>query len=76
MLITCLGLGEEISHLYLCGKIVEGDDPVTNRAPCEVSINSNVFGQLMLDRVSSNLKGTSTVTVKSSGRGNWDTQVL
>ena len=54
MLITRLRLGEEISHLDLCGKIVEGNGSVTNRAPCEVGIHTNVFGQLMLDRINNN----------------------
>ena len=76
MLITCLGLGEEVNNLYLRGKVVKGDNPVTNRAPCEVSINSNVFGQLMLDRICSNLKSPSAVTVKRGGSSEGDTKVL
>ena len=69
MLIMRLLLGEEINHLDLCGKVVKGDSPVTNRAPCEVGIHTNVFGQLMLDRISSNLKSSNAVTVKRSGGG-------
>ena len=67
MLITRLRLGKEISHLDLCGKIVKRNNPVTNRAPCEVSIHTNVFGQLMFDRISSNLKNPSAITVKILG---------
>ena len=44
MLITRLCLGEEISYLDLRGKIVKGNGPVTNRAPCEIGIYTNVFG--------------------------------
>ena len=76
MLITRLCLGEEISHLDLCGKIVKENGSVTNRAPCEVGIHTNVFGQLMLDRISSNLKSSSAVTVKRSGGGDQHTKVL
>ena len=68
MLITRLGLGEDISHLNLCGDVVKRDNPVTNRASCEVGVHTNVLGQLMLDRIGSNLKGTSAVTVKRGGR--------
>ena len=48
MLIMRLRLGEEVSYLDLCGKIVKRNSPVTNRALCEVGIHTNVFGQLML----------------------------
>ena len=75
MLIACLRLGEEISHLNLCGKIVKGNNPVMNRALCEVGIYTNVFGQLMLDRICSNLKSPSVVTVKESGGGNGHTKI-
>ena len=67
MLITRPCLVEEISHLDLCGKIMKGNSPVTNKAPCEMSIHTNVFGQLMLDRICSNLKSPSAVTVKRVG---------
>ena len=76
MLITRLCLGEEISHLDLRGKIVKGNGPVTNRAPCEVGIHTNVFGQLMLDRISSNLKSPSAITVKRSRGGDRHTKIL
>ena len=76
MLITRLCLGEEISHLDLRGKIVKRDNPVTNRAPCEMSINNNVFGQLMLDRIRSNLKCPSAVTVKRRGGSDRHTKIL
>ena len=76
MLITRLGLGEDISHLNLCGDIVKRDNPVTNRVACEVSINTNVLGQLMLDRIGNNLKSTSAITVKRGGRVKRDTKVL
>ena len=76
MLITRLCLGEEISHLDLRGKIVKENGPVINRAPCEVGIHTNVFGQLMLDRICSNLKSSSAVTVKRSGGGDRHTKVL
>ena len=49
MLIACLGLGKEVSNLDLSGKVVEGDDLVTYRAPSKVRVDSNVLGQLMLD---------------------------
>ena len=69
MLITRLCLSKEINHLDLGGKIVKENGPVTNKAPCEVGIHTNVFGQLMLDRICSNLKGPSAVTVNRSGGG-------
>ena len=69
MLITSLGLGEYVCYLNLCGDIVKRDNPVTNRAACEVGIHTNVLGQLMLDRIGSNLKCASAVTVKRGGRG-------
>ena len=61
MLITRLRLSEEINHLSLCGKVVKRNGPVMNRAPCEVGIHTYVFGQLMLDRIGSNLKCPSAV---------------
>ena len=64
MLGTRLGLGEEVCNLDLRREIVEGDNLIANRAASEVRIDTNVLGQLMLDGISSNLKGTSTVTVK------------
>ena len=67
MLIKRLRLSEEVNHLNLCGKIVKGDSPVTNRAPCKVGIHTNVFGQLMLDRIRNNLNSPKAVTVKRSG---------
>ena len=75
MLITRLCLGEEISHLDLRGKVVKGNGLVTNRTPCEMGIHTNVFGQLMLDRICSNLKSSSAVTVKRNGGGNWHTKI-
>ena len=69
MLIACLGLGEEINNLDLGGKVVEGDSQVTNRTPSEMSIHTNMLGQLMLGGISCNLKSPSAVTVKGSGRG-------
>ena len=44
-----MGLGEEISNLDLSGKVVEGDRLITNRAPSELGIHTNVLGQLILD---------------------------
>ena len=76
MLITRLRLGEEVSHLDLYGKIVKGDSPVINRAPCEVGIHTNVFGKFMLDRISSNLKSPSAITVKRSRGGDQHTKIL
>ena len=76
MLITCLGLGEEISNLNLGGKVVEGDSLVTNRAPNEMSIHTNMLGQLMLGGISCNLKSPSAITVKESGRRDSYTQIL
>ena len=76
MLITRLRLSEEISHLDLCGKIVKGNNPVMNRALCEVGIYTNVFGQLMLDRICSNLKSPSAVTVKRRGGSDRHTKIL
>ena len=70
MLLTSLGLGEEISNLYLDGKIVEGDSLVTDRAPGEVSIHTNMLRQVMLGGIGCNLKRSSTVTVERSGGGN------
>ena len=69
MLISCLGLGKEINNLDLCGKVVEGDCLVTNRAPSEVRIHTNMLGQLMLGGIDGNLKGSNAVTVKRSGGG-------
>ena len=66
MLGTGLGLGEEINTLDLRWKIVL----ITNGAASEMRIHTNVLGQLMLDRISSNLKGSSTVIMKRYGRGN------
>ena len=37
-MLASLNLGEEINNLDLSGKVVEGDDLVTNRAPSEVGI--------------------------------------
>ena len=76
MVITRLRLGEEISHQDLCQKIVKENGPVTNRAPCEVGIHTNVFGQLMLDQICSNMKSSSAITVKRSGGGDRHTKVL
>ena len=70
MLITCLSLGEEISNLDLDGKVVEGDRLITNRAPGEVGIYTNMLGQLMLGGIGGNLKSVSAVAVKRSRRGN------
>ena len=69
-MIVCLGLGEEISNLDLGGKVVEGDSLVTNRTPSEMSIHTNMLGQLMLDGINCNLKSPSAVIVKRSERGN------
>ena len=38
-------------------------------------IHTNVLGQLMLDRISSNMKGSSTVTMKRCGRGDANTKI-
>ena len=70
MLITCLSLGEEINNLDLGGKVVEGDRLITNRAPSEVSIHTNMLSQLMLGGIGGNLESPSAVTVKRSRRGN------
>ena len=67
MLLVSLGLGEEISNLDLGGKVVEGDYLITNRAPSEVGIHTNMLGQLILGGISGNLEGPCTVTVKRSG---------
>ena len=63
MLLSSLGLGEEINNLELSGKIVEGDRLITNRAPEKVSIHADVLGQLILDRIGDNLKSTSVVKI-------------
>ena len=63
MMLSSLGLGEEISNLDLGRKVVEGDRLITNKAPGKVSIHADVFGQLMLDRISNKLKSTSGVAV-------------
>ena len=73
MLIACLGLGEEIINLDLGRKVVEEDNLVTNRTPSEMSIHTNMLGQLMLGGISCNLKSPSAVTVKGSGRGDGHT---
>ena len=69
MLISSLSLGEEISNLGFGGKVVEGDRLITNRAPNKVGVHTNMFGQLMLGRISGNLKSPGAVTVKMSGGG-------
>ena len=66
MLLTSLGLGEEINNLDLGGKIVEGDRLITDRAPGEVSIHTNMLRQLMLGGIGGNLKSPSAVTVERS----------
>ena len=70
MLLTRLGLGEEISNLHLGRKVVEGDRLVMDRAPGEVSIHTNMFCQVMLGGIGDNLKCPSTVTVERSRGGN------
>ena len=70
MLITGLSLGEEVNNLDLRGKIMKGDSMIPTRAPGKVSIHADVLGQLMLDRIDDNLKGTSAVIVKRSGGDN------
>ena len=76
MLIMCLCLGEEINNLDLGGKVVEGDSLVTNRTLSEMSIHTNMLGQLMLGGISCNLKSLSAVTVKGSGKGDGHTKIL
>ena len=63
MLIASLGLGEEINNLDFSGKVVEGDNLITYRSSSKVHVDANVLGQLMLDRIDDNLKGTSGVTM-------------
>ena len=75
-MISSLSLGEEINNLDLGGKVVEGDRLVMNRASSEVGVHTNVLGQLMLDRISGNMKSTSIVIVKRSGGGNRHTKIL
>ena len=74
MLVTCLSLGEEIDNLKLSREVVEGNNLIMNRTLSEVGIHTNVLGQLILDRISSNLKspvlsqwrvGDGTETIKS-----------
>ena len=55
---------------------MEGERLITNRAPSEVGVHTNMFGQLMLGGISGNLKSPSTVTVKRSGGGDWRTKIL
>ena len=55
MLITSLGLCEEINNLDLGGKVVEGDRLVTTRASSEVGVHTNVLDQLMLGGIDDNL---------------------
>ena len=76
MLLTSLGFGEEVSNLDLSGKVVEGDRPVTNRAPGEMSIHTNMLRQLMLGGIGSNLKSPSAVTVERSGGSSWYAKIL
>ena len=76
MLSTRLGLGEEVSNLDLRREIVEGHYLITHGATSKVSIDTNMLGELMLDRVSSNLKSTCTVTVKWCRRCNADSKIL
>ena len=76
MLGTRLGLGEEIGNLDLRWKVVKGDNLIANRAASEMGIYTNMFGQLMLDGISNNLKGTDTVTVKWCRRSNADAKIL
>ena len=76
MLSTRLGFGEEISNLDLRREIVEENNLILNRAASKMSINTNMLGQLMLDWINSNLKGTSTVTVKRCRSGNTDAKIL
>ena len=65
-----------MKNLDLGGKVVEGDHLVTNKAPSEVGVPTNMLGQLMLDRIGNNLKSPSAVTVKKSGGGNGHTKIL
>ena len=74
MLLTSLGLGEEINNLDLGRKVVEGDRLVTDRAPGEMSIHTNMFRQVILGGIGCNLKSPSTITVERSGGGNWHTE--
>ena len=76
MLVTCLGLREEISNLDLGGKVVEEDSLVTNGAPSEMGIHTNMLGQLMLGGIGCNLKNPSVVIVKRSERGDWHAKIL
>ena len=46
MLIASLNLSEEINNLDLGGKVVEGDHLVTNRAPSEVGVHTNMLGRI------------------------------
>ena len=50
-----MGFGEEINNLDISGKVVEEDDPITYKTPSKVRVDANVLGQLMLDRIRSNL---------------------
>ena len=63
MPVTSLSFGEEVCNLKLRREVVKSYCLITNGASSEVSVNDNVFGQLMFDRISSNLKGAGTVTV-------------
>ena len=71
-----LGLGEEVSNLNLRREIVEGHYLITHGATSKVSIDTNMLGELMFDRISSNLHSTSTVTVKWCRRCNVDSKIL
>ena len=55
---------------------MEGDRLITNKAPSEMCIHTNILGQLMLGGISCNLKSPSVVTVKGSERGDGHTQIL
>ena len=76
MLLTSLDLGEEVNNLDLGGKVVEGDRPVTNITPGEMSIHTNMLRQLMLSGIGSNLKSPSAITVERSGGGSWHAKIL
>ena len=73
LLLLSLRLGEEISRLKL-GRQVMGDNGALKMISEEEGINTNMLGQLMLDRIGSNLYDAGVITVKHSWARRSDTK--
>ena len=76
MLVMRLSLGKEVDNLKLSREVVKRNSLISNRTPGEVGIHSNMLGQLMLNRISNNLKSPGIVTMERSRRRNGNTKVL